>query len=84
MAELLDISIDTPIYIELEITGGIAINFVQSGPTGAHGLSAYQMAVARGYVGTEEQWLADHFQRIWKQQDEPIGAADGDLWIKLR
>ena len=28
------------------------------GPVGANGLSAYQVAVANGYTGTEAQWLA--------------------------
>ena len=28
------------------------------GPTGADGLSAYQVAVANGFVGTQQQWLA--------------------------
>ena len=28
------------------------------GPAGANGLSAYQVAVANGYTGTEAQWLA--------------------------
>ncbi len=28
------------------------------GPVGANGLSAYQVAVANGYTGTETQWLA--------------------------
>ncbi len=28
------------------------------GPAGANGLSAYQVAVANGYTGTETQWLA--------------------------
>ena len=29
-----------------------------AGPTGANGLSAYQVAVANGYNGTQTQWLA--------------------------
>ncbi len=28
------------------------------GPVGANGLSAYQVAIANGYIGTEAQWLA--------------------------
>lgn len=30
----------------------------RTGPAGANGLSAYQVAVANGFVGSEAQWLA--------------------------
>lgn len=37
---------------EPSFTGG------EQGPSGVNGLSAYQIAVVNGFVGTEQQWLA--------------------------
>lgn len=69
---------------------------VESGPTGpqgqagADGLSAYQVAVANGFVGTEAQWLASlvgadgndgRSVALFVQTDPPLGAMDGDIWI---
>lgn len=33
------------------------INIEQSGPRGGIGLSAYDVAIQKGFIGTEEQWL---------------------------
>lgn len=39
-------------------------NYIQGGP-GPPGLSAYQVAVQNGFVGTEQEWL----QSLGKQWD---------------
>lgn len=56
------------------------------GPIGPQGLSAYQVAVANGFVGTEEEWLDAQLNlvngvRITVSQTEPSNPDLGDLWF---
>lgn len=44
------------------------------GPAGANGLSAYEMALANGFVGTEADWLAS---LVGPQGDNGANGADG-------
>ena len=39
-----------------QVQGG---HTVVSGPQGKDGLSAYEVAVKNGYIGTEEEWLVN-------------------------
>lgn len=54
---------------------------------GDKGLSAYQVAVAAGFIGSEEAWLASlhpnfaGFEKITVGTIEPVNPAEGDLWI---
>jgi hypothetical protein len=47
--------------VELTLNGAVPVlvggRSVAEGPPGADGLSAYQIAVNNGFVGTEEEWL---------------------------
>jgi hypothetical protein len=54
----------TPPVIEIEISRGAP------GPKGENGLSAYELAVAAGFVGSEEDWLLS-LVGIPGQQGEP-------------
>ena len=51
----------TAIIIDQERTtfavSGVSATVVSAGGRGARGLNAYQLAVADGFVGTEQQWL---------------------------
>lgn len=74
-------------------TPGPATVITQSGSPGASGgdgISAYQVAVANGFVGTEAQWLASlvgatgsagRSVALFVQADPPTDAVDGDIWI---
>src|SRR3546814_9549297 len=50
------------------------------GPTGADGRSAYQVAVANGYAGTESEWLASlHGTGDTSALDARVGEVEGDV-----
>ncbi len=69
-----DLTITPPATIELALANPVPVNLTlargvpgpkgntgekgDQGSTGSSGLSAYQVAVAGGFVGTEAQWLA--------------------------
>lgn len=48
------------------------------------GLSAYEIAVKNGYVGTEQDWLASLIGGvvITSGSAEPTGGNDGDIYFK--
>lgn len=54
---------------------------------GAKGLSAYEVAVANGFVGTEQQWLDslhpnfEGFNKITVGPTQPSNPSEGDIWI---
>jgi len=57
--------------------------------TGPHGMSAYEVAVANGFVGTEQQWLASlqgttpgmGTNSVTIGPNAPANPQDGDTWI---
>jgi hypothetical protein len=51
--------ITVPPFSTIQIVGGGQVTITSfSAPVGTPGLSAYQVAVANGFVGTEAAWLA--------------------------
>lgn len=61
-----------------------------TGATGVDGLSAYEVAVADGYAGTEEQWLSSlvgptgptgESGRYEISATEPTNPVEGDAWF---
>lgn len=48
-----------------------------SGPAGADGLSAYEVAVENGFVGTEEEWLEDLIGPMGPQGEPGIQGTQG-------
>lgn len=62
----------------------------ETGATGVDGLSAYEVAVAEGYAGTEEQWLnslvgptgaTGENGRYEISATEPANPVEGDAWF---
>ena len=58
-----------------KIKGG---NTVVSGPQGKDGLSAYEVAVKNGYIGTEEEWLINLKGEKGDQGQQGIQGEKGD------
>jgi hypothetical protein len=61
MPEFIDVNIELinpAITLELEYVGGTESIQIELSQIGARGLSAYEVAVIAGFVGTEAQWLA--------------------------
>lgn len=63
-----------------------------AGAPGADGLSAYEIAVANGFVGTESEWLDSLVgppgsggggAAVTVSPTEPTGATEGELWFEL-
>ena len=52
-----------------------------TGPTGANGLSAYELAVQNGFVGTLSQWLDSQAQNVFIQSTQPTTQSTY-LWIE--
>jgi len=54
---------------------------------GDKGLSAYEVAVVNGFVGTEEEWLESlhpqfvGFVKITVGTVQPTNPSEGDLWV---
>lgn len=47
-----------------------------------YGKSAYEIAVDHGFKGTEEEWVESLNEgKVYVQNDEPIGAKEGALWL---
>jgi hypothetical protein len=95
VTDLVEVVTDPPTVVEV-VTAGPPGAPGAPGPPGADstvpGMSAYELAVADGYVGTVQEWL-DSLQgapgadgaagavTVYEQADEPVGAAIGDVWI---
>ena len=63
----------------------VSANF---GPTGPQGLSAYEVAVANGFTGTEPEWVAASINtiegnsiRVTVAENAPTSPDTGDLWF---
>lgn len=54
-----------------------------SGTNGADGLSAYELAVQEGFVGTLEEWLASlEGPPFFNQETTPTTSVEGARWYK--
>ncbi len=58
------------------------------GPTGPQGLSAYEVAVDNGFIGTESEWLAASLNtiegnniKVTVAENAPTSPDTGDLWF---
>lgn len=59
MSDTFDIILQTPAPIEVKITDqGLPVKITAQGLPGKDGISAYDVAVINGFVGTEQEWLA--------------------------
>ena len=82
MAELIDIDllVEPPIELCLGVEEQVYINTTNNtaGPQGQAGLSAYQIAVNNGFVGSESQWIISLQGNSKLVIDEPVtGVIDG-------
>ena len=82
MAELIDIDllVEPPIELCLGVEEQVYINTTNNtaGPQGQAGLSAYQIAVNNGFVGSESQWIISLQGNLKLVIDEPVtGVIDG-------
>ena len=82
MAELIDIDllVEPPIELCLGVEEQVYINTTNNtaGPQGQTGLSAYQIAVNNGYVGSESEWIISLQGNLKLVIDEPVtGVIDG-------
>jgi hypothetical protein len=57
MIDVVIVEVDGPEWVMVEVDGPESV-VVEAGVPGPPGLSAYQLAVARGFAGDIEAWLA--------------------------
>lgn len=64
---------DTPDEVVLVVDEGV----------GPQGLSAYQIAVANGFIGTEQEWLDSLKSDITISESPPENPYQNQLWIQI-
>jgi hypothetical protein len=54
------------------------------GESGKDGKSAYELAVANGFEGTEAEWIETHFRafHVGTGEPDPSLGNDGDVYLK--